>query len=77
MHARALNHPNDARVSLDQVHHEERPRMEPLEDVHDLLRLSGPRAVVERQRDVPVRDAATDRDLARGDRVAGDGALDA
>ena len=77
-HARVPDHPNDARVPLNEVaHHEERPgNMEPLEDVHDLLRLSGPRTVVERQRDVAVRDAATDRDVARGDRFAGDGAFD-
>ena len=41
-----------------------------------LFRLDGPRAVVERQRDLAVRDAATDGNLARRHHVAGDRACD-
>ena len=50
--------------------------MEPLEDVDHLSRLDGPRAVVERQRDLAERDAATDGNLARRHHVAGDRARD-
>ena len=73
-HPRLRDHPHDPWVSLDQVadHEEARRSVEPLEDVHHLFRLDGPRAVVERQRDLAVRDAATDGNLARRHHVAGD-----
>ena len=77
-HPSLRDHPHDPWVSLDQVadHEEARRSVEPLQDVHHLFRLDGPRAVVERQRDLAVGDAATDGNLTRRHHVAGDRAFD-